>query len=154
MELHQENPQRIQENAEDILKNILKTAEVFEDKEKNTKNILLRYGSKQIIVGFDYSDNLCVTYIETQKNNASRKSEETTFLYKATYSLIQKEANKIGQPIQYLFTTEIPTMIEWGKTKGNEIFSWTSQTIGTDELYANFRKTFSPITEENELYTI
>ncbi len=54
---------------------------------------------------------------------------ETTAVYLRAKELMQKRANEQGRPLTYTFTTIVPTMMEWAKTKGQQVFGWEQQNV-------------------------
>ena len=119
----------------------------------------LRYGSKELNISYQKSSGFS-TALETI-DSRKRLPDETSLLYLAAKKLMEAKVKEWKKAAKYRVETSNPKMIEWAKTRGNDIFSWDNMgerprqtdSFGWKSEYTGgdwfFEKTFIPETKED-----
>lgn len=137
-------------NKEQIVQDIINSStEQSDSDDKSSSLVKISYGSKDMTLklrsGMAVSGGLLVTtYIENTRPT-DKMEMETSLLYLATKDILQKFADNKQKSIYYMFDTENPRMMEWAKTKGQDIFNWDKKEIESEnEGRGVFTKIFQP----------
>lgn len=87
------------------------------------KGYLLICGGMRLKVSF--YDNLMVVTDQDRNYEIVSVHGETTALHTRASELIQERVNAVGDTFTYDFATGFPTMMDWARAHGEEIFQWT-----------------------------
>lgn len=148
MGIEEPEAQLEQPDAEQIVEDILSNKWVLYDKVDQGSGLTvdLSYGSKGLRV-FTYANGRIDTHVRTIKGR-ERKENETTLLYSAAREIMEDFMKRIGRPAKYIFQTKNENMLEWARTKGEEVFDgWDAITFEEDEdgtEITMFTKNFKP----------
>ncbi len=119
---------------------MMSSPEIQEDFDSQFDQYRLSLGNKMLSVEFTgdpvgttimNKDFATSPFGESENNSPG----ETTALYRRARQLMQQRANQTGRPLRYVFKTDIPKMVEWGKTTGMEIFGWETAYAPGHKVY-------------------
>lgn len=90
-------------------------------------HVLLSYGSKELVISFDDSQEVIAAGGALITNTEAQKEEgETTALYSAGKKIMERHGAKNKKTVEYTLVTEEETIKAWVNSKGNDLFSWDS----------------------------
>jgi len=140
-------PEALREKSEkEIIQEIVRlgTFEHVPDR-PNLFRAYFSYGSKELMC-YTHKDSKEAGGVLEASYPVLKREKETSLLYRALHAFLQGVSNRMGEPLAYVFRTENEKLIAWGKSQGNEIFSWSDIRIHDDGVVEFFSTIMPTIT--------
>jgi hypothetical protein len=86
--------------------------------------LILESPSRRLLLTFHPSEDEIIADTYLKDRGGEKQPGETTALYRKVDELILDFVNERQRVVRHRFSTLNPRLVEWGSTKGEEIFHW------------------------------